>query len=156
SRGAGMTTDIATRRIAPCTFRRTVLVVFLLAVTLVGVSNADPVEVGPETYRGWPNTYRLANGLVEVRVLTDIGPRIIDVRAAGGTNLFHVRDAEAGGHGEAKWIFRGGWRLWVAPERDDTTYVLDNSPCTLEKVDPATVRVTGPSQPAAGIRKQID
>jgi hypothetical protein len=151
-----MTTHIFIRSIAPWTLRRAVLAVFLLAATLVGVSNAAPVEIGSETYRGWPNTVRLANGLVEVRVLTDIGPRIIDVRAAGGANLFHVRDAEAGGRGEAKWIFRGGWRLWVAPERDETTYALDNSPCTVEKLDASTVRVTGPAQPAAGIRKQID
>jgi len=120
------------------------------------MANAAPVTIAREPHLGWPNTYRLDNGLVEVRVLTDVGPRIIDVRARGGANLFHVRDREAGGHDENEWVFRGGWRLWVAPERKETTYALDNSRCEAEVVGEDTLRVTGPDQPAAGIRKQIE
>lgn len=114
------------------------------------------VTIERETYRGWPDTIRLANGLIEVRVLTAVGPRIIDLRAAGGENLFHVRDDEAGGRGEAEWMFRGGWRLWIAPERTATTYVPDNTPCTVEVLDGRGVRVTGPPQRAAGIRKTVE
>jgi uncharacterized protein DUF4380 len=136
--------------------RRAALLVF--AAVLIGprVTMAGPVEIARETHLGWPNTYRLDNGLVALRVLTDVGPRIIDLRAAGGTNLFHVRDREAGGHGETEWMFRGGWRLWVAPERKETTYDLDNSKCEVERIGGNTVRVTGPAQPNAGIRKQIE
>jgi hypothetical protein len=108
-----------------------------------------------EDYRGWPDSYRLTNGRIEAVVLTAIGPRIIELRAPGGPNLFHVRDAEAGGRGEAEWVFRGGWRLWIAPEKRETTYALDNGPCTAEVVD-TTLRVTGPPQPAAGIQKVIE
>ena len=113
------------------------------------------VTIEREDYRGWPDTYRLANGLIEARVVTAIGPRIIDLRAAGGDNLLYVRDAEAGGHGEAEWMFRGGWRLWVAPEQRATTYALDNAPCRAE-VRGDTLRVTGPPQPAAGIQKTVE
>jgi hypothetical protein len=109
-----------------------------------------------ETYRGWPNSYRLANGRIEAVVVTAVGPRIIELKSAGGKNLFHVREAEAGGHGEAEWVFRGGWRLWIAPERRETTYVLDNAPCTAEVIDGTTLRVIGPPQPAAGIQKSIE
>ena len=77
-------------------------------------------------------------------------------KRVGGANLFHVRDAEAGGRGEADWQFRGGWRLWMAPERRETTYALDNAPCTAEVIDGATLRITGPPQPAAGIQKMIE
>jgi len=109
-----------------------------------------------EDYRGWPASYRLKNGRIEAVVVTAIGPRIIDLRAVGGANLFHVRDAELGGRDEREWIFRGGWRLWIAPERRETTYALDNTPCTAEVIDGTTLRVTAPPQPAAGIQKIVD
>ena len=53
-----------------------------------------------EDFHGWPNTYRLSNGLIEARVVTDVGPRIIDLRVPGGANLFHIREGAAE-HGEA-------------------------------------------------------
>jgi hypothetical protein len=53
-------------------------------------------------------------------------------------------------------MFRGGWRLWIAPEKQETTYALDNSRCEAEVVGATTLRVTGPPQPEAGIRKQIE
>ncbi len=114
------------------------------------------VRIVKESFHGWPNTYRLSNGVIETHVVTDIGPRIMDVHAAGGANLLYVRESEAGGSGEPTWSFRGGWRLWIAPERTETTYVLDNSACQAEIVGDTTLRVTGPPQPAAGIQKQVD
>lgn len=115
----------------------------------------ESVQIVAEDYRGWPNTYRLSNGVVEVRVVTDIGPRIIDVRRAGGPNLLYVRQSEVGKSGEPDWVFRGGWRLWVAPERRETTYDPDNAPCFVAALEDG-VRVTGPTQPTAGIRKQVE
>ena len=109
-----------------------------------------------ESSHGWPDTYRLGNGRIEADVVTAIGPRIIELRAAGGQNLFHVRAAEAGGRSEPDWVFRGGWRLWIAPERRETTYALDNAPCTAEVIGGTTLRVSGPPQPAAGIQKIIE
>jgi hypothetical protein len=116
----------------------------------------SPVTIAREDYRGWPDSYRLANGRLEAVVVTAVGPRIIELKVPGGPNLFHVRDAEAGGRGEAQWTFRGGWRLWIAPERRETTYGLDNAACAAAVVDGTTVRVTGPAQPAAGIQKVVE
>jgi hypothetical protein len=53
-------------------------------------------------------------------------------------------------------MFRGGWRLWVSPERKETTYALDNTACEAEVIDGSTLRVTAPAQDAAGVRKQVD
>jgi hypothetical protein len=113
------------------------------------------MQITKEDYHGWPNTYRLSNGLIEAHVVTDVGPRIIDLRVPGGANLFHLREG-VGGHNEATYMFRGGWRLWVAPERSETTYVLDNAACEAETVDKLTLQVTAPPQPAAGIQKIIE
>jgi len=114
------------------------------------------LSITREDYRGWPDTYRLANGQIEVAVVTAVGPRIIELKRTGGPNLFHVRAAEAGGHGEPDWVFRGGWRLWIAPERRATTYVPDNTRCAAEVLGGTTLRITGPPQPAAGIQKVVD
>jgi hypothetical protein len=115
----------------------------------------DRTDIAKEDFHGWPNTYRLSNGFVAARVVTDVGPRIMDFRPAGGANLLHAREG-VGGAGEDKYMFRGGWRLWIAPERTETTYALDNSACQAELVGDTTLRVTAPPQLAAGIQKQIE
>jgi len=133
--------------------------VLLAGAALAGEPVPSPsasVTISREDYRGWPDTYWLRNGRIEAAVVTAIGPRIIELRTPGGANLFHVRDAEAGGRGEPDWTFRGGWRLWIAPERRETTYVPDNVPCSAEIVGGTTLRVSGPPQPAAGIQKVIE
>jgi hypothetical protein len=124
-------------------------------VAAAATPSMKTTQITTEDFGGWPNTYRLSNGVIEARVVTDVGPRIIDVTPAGGENLFHVRPAERGGRNEAEWTFRGGWRLWIAPEKRETTYALDNSPCQTEIVSPTTIRVTAPPQPSAGIQKQV-
>jgi hypothetical protein len=138
--------------------RRTLWVLAAAAVACTAPAGGEEatVQIAREEFRGWPDTYRLANGLIEARVVTAIGPRIMDLRRAGGENLFLVRDDEAGGRGEPAWMFRGGWRLWIAPERRETTYALDNAPCRAEIVDGDTLRVTGPPQPEAGIQKIVE
>lgn len=113
-------------------------------------------QIIKEDFRGWPNTYRLSNGLVEARVVSDIGPRIMDFHPVGGSNVLYVRDTEAGGSGESQWVQRGGWRLWIAPEQTETTYVPDNVPCTATIENDATLHVTGQPQAAAGIQKTIE
>lgn len=128
-----------------------------LAVHGTELRNTMPssTTIARENHLGWPNTFRLSNGLIEARVVTDIGPRLVDVRPTGAGNLLYVRTAEAGGTGEPAWMFRGGWRLWVAPETRARTYALDNAACQAEIVG-STLQVTAPPQPDAGIRKRVD
>ncbi|MFI5394206.1 MAG: hypothetical protein ACHQ9S_01625 [Candidatus Binatia bacterium] len=112
-------------------------------------------RVTKENYHGWSNTYRLSNGLLEAHVVTDVGPRIIDLRVPGGPNLFQIREG-LGGKNEAAYVFRGGWRLWIAPERTETTYALDNAECQAEVIGEGRLQVTAPPQPTAGIQKRIE
>jgi hypothetical protein len=133
-----------------------VLLSLCTAALAAGAAEVPTVSINREAYRGWADTYRLANGAIEARVVTAIGPRIVDLRTSGGENLFYVRDSEAGGRNEPEWTFRGGWRLWIAPERRETTYALDNAPCQAEVRDGPTLRITGPPQPEAGIQKVVD
>jgi hypothetical protein len=139
------------------------VVALMLGVMLAGAAHArrsssgsEAVSITKEDYARWPNTYRLENGSIEARVVTDVGPRIVDFRLQGKDNLLHVRSSEVGKSGESEWMFRGGWRLWIAPERRETTYELDNVRCHAEVRDDRTLIVTAPDQPTAGIRKSIE
>lgn len=133
----------------------TIAVMSLLLVAVAAPAEESMTRIERETHLGWPDTYRLSNGAIEVRVVTAVGPRIVDVRLAGGENILYMRPAEAGGRGEAEWMFRGGWRLWVSPEVRESTYALDNAACEVETAA-GMVRVTGPAQPEAGIRKSVE
>lgn len=113
------------------------------------------VTIAREAFGGWSGTYRIANDLVTARVVADVGPRIVELGSAGGANVLHLRTRELGGCGEGTYRFRGGWRLWVAPERRASTYALDNAACAVTIVDDATLRVSGPPQPAAGVQKHV-
>lgn len=108
-------------------------------------------------YKGWPNSYRMTNGEVELVVTGDVGPRIIRYAFPGGRNLFHEFPDQVGRSGEAEWRNRGGHRLWVAPEvapPSPVTYAPDNVPVAI-RVAGATLTATAPAEPGSGLRKQI-
>jgi hypothetical protein len=109
---------------------------------------------GPETFRGWNETYRVANDAIAVRVVADVGPRVVELGPADGPSLLYLRQRELGGHSEPVWRFRGGWRLWTAPE-DATTYALDNLPGTVTHLDDRGLTVVGPVQPEVGLQKSV-
>ena len=111
--------------------------------------------LGAEPFHGWTETHRVGNDTIEVRVVADVGPRIVECRRPGGANLLYLRADELGGRDEPAFRFRGGWRLWVAPERRATTYALDNARCVATRPDPSTVEVEAPPQPEVGLRKSI-
>jgi hypothetical protein len=106
-------------------------------------------------YRGWPNCYRLSNGKVELVVTTDVGPRVISFKLAGGDNVLKNYDAMMGVTGGDEWNIFGGHRLWHAPEDTARTYYPDNTPVAFEEHD-GFVRVVQPVEPTTGIQKEID
>ncbi len=134
--------------------RRCALAVFVLAL-LVGSAMAQ-VRVEKVNYRGWRNTIKISNGLIEVYVTTDVGPRIIDFRPVGGNNLFLVRENEVGKSGEKEFKLRGGWRPWIAPEIFEITWFPDNQPITYQRLKDGTLRFFGPKEPKSGIQKIVD
>jgi hypothetical protein len=131
------------------------VVVSAALAVLVGVGVAQ-VKVEKVNYHGWKNTVKVSNGLIEVYVTTDVGPRIIDIRPVGGNNIFYVRKDEVGKSGEKEFKLRGGWRPWIAPERYDTTWFPDNVPITYERLKDGTLRFYGPKEPVSGIQKIVD
>ena len=106
-------------------------------------------------YGGWPNCYRLANGVVELIVTTDVGPRIIRFGFVAQENEFREYPEMLGTTGGGEWRIYGGHRLWLAPEDRERTYQPDNSPIRLERGD-GVLHLVQPIEAATGVQKEID
>src|SRR5438552_2553097 len=101
---------------------------------LLTMSAAAAVKIEKINFKGWPNSYRMTNGEVELVITGDVGPRIIRYAFVGGQNLFKEYADQVGKSGEKEWQIRGGHRLWVGPEvppPSPVTYALDNFPVNI-------------------------
>jgi hypothetical protein len=89
------------------------------------------------SYRGWNNAYKLSNGIVELVVTADVGPRIIFYGLRNGENLLHEVAEDAGRTGGSEFRLYGGHRLWVSPEVE-RTYYPDNTAVTVSQYGNST------------------
>jgi hypothetical protein len=98
---------------------------------------------------------KLENDGLTLWVTESIGPRIIGLALQGGDNLFaelpdETLDCPAGG----TFFFRGGHRLWYAPEDPQRTYIPDDAPVTITEVE-SGILVTQPIEAQTGIQKSL-
>lgn len=112
------------------------------------------VTIEKTNYQGWPNSYRISNGEVELVITSDIGPRIMRYAFVGGRNLFKEFAEGLGKSGEPKWVARGGHRIWAAPEDPVKTYAPDNTPVKVVIKD-GVLEATQPVETLTGLEKQI-
>ncbi|MGN1121966.1 MAG: hypothetical protein ACI4RV_06330 [Eubacteriales bacterium] len=78
------------------------------------------------------------NGVMELYVTVDIGPRIIKLNLKGKENMMFNDEKLAIYHDEpnlkdmfgadARWYIYGGHRFWISPEKHPETYYPDNEP----------------------------
>jgi hypothetical protein len=109
------------------------------------------------SYRGWNNAWRLTNGLVELIVTADVGPRIVFCALCGNENLLHEVSEDAGKTGGTDFRLYGGHRLWVSPEVE-RTYFPDNAPVSISRQGRA-VRFTAPAEkslPGTNLQKEFE
>jgi len=109
------------------------------------------------SYRGWNNTYTLSNGIVELVVTADVGPRIISYRFCNRENLLHEVEQDAGKIGGSEFRLYGGHRLWVSPEVE-RTYYPDNTAVAVSQHGNATRFTAQPedSPPGTHLQKEIE
>ena len=100
-------------------------------------------------YRDWPEAYRCTVGSVELVVVTAIGPRILSLRLAGGTNLLFE---DGTGFGVGAWRLYGGHRFATAPE-SAASYAPDNQACDTQ-VSSGRLLITQPPDPN-GLQKTL-
>jgi hypothetical protein len=105
-------------------------------------------------FHGWPNSYRISNGEVELIVTGDVGPRIMRYGFVGGQNFFKEFTAQLGHSGETAWQARGGHRLWFAPEDTVKTYAPDNEAVQIDVKD-GVLEATAPIEALSGLEKRI-
>lgn len=117
-------------------------------------------------YQGWKSV-ALANGLIELQVVPEIGGRVIQFKF-GRKEFFWVNPQLAGqppppgGLGpDGAWLNYGGDKLWPAPQGWDNDQqwpgppdaVLDGRPYAIEtRPDQASLRLTSGDDPRSGIR----
>lgn len=112
------------------------------------------VELDKVSYKGWPNCVKISNELIDLIVLSDVGPRIIHLAFKGGENLLYENEEDAGQTGGNKWRTYGGHRLWHAPEDIVRTYVPDNFPVQVKLLKDGA-RFSAPIE-ANGIQKIVE
>lgn len=139
----------------------TLLAISLFSVviifTLMSVAGAKmKVTMQTVRYKGWKNNLQISNGVVELVVTLDVGPRIIRYGFNGGNNVFKEFEEQMGKSGEDSWQIRGGHRLWHAPEDVKRTYALDNASVKHEKLGESGVRLIQSVESITGIQKEID
>jgi hypothetical protein len=112
------------------------------------------IKIEKINFKGWPNSWRVSNGEVELVMTGDVGPRVMHYGFAGGQNFFKEFDDQMGKTGEPEWQPRGGHRLWIAPEDPIKTYAPDNGPVTIE-VTGDVISATGAVEPLTGVSKKM-
>ena len=130
---------------------------FLLAIVavLATPNMGASVKVEKTNYKGWPNSYRVSNGEIELIVTGDVGPRVIRFGFVGGQNLFKEFPEQLGRSGEEKFQLRGGDRVWKAPEDPVATWAPDNVPVVIQ-VTPTGLVAREPIEPLTNLQKEIE
>jgi hypothetical protein len=114
----------------------------------------SPAGIDEVVYAGH-ETVRLTCAELRVHVATGFGPRVIGLELADSGNLFAILpDAWLPAGDGARFRFRGGHRLWQAPEVPVTTYRPDDRPVAIEEAD-GWLRAVGPLDEATGLRRSI-
>lgn len=93
-------------------------------------------------------------GSYQLDIATSYGPRITSLRRIGGPEILANlgEDVSIEQVGES-YVFRGGHRLWAAPETPAVTYAPDDHDCAVSNSN-GSVTITAPPD-RAGISKQI-
>lgn len=107
-------------------------------------------------YLGAPNNIRVSNGVVELIIATDYGPRIMRYALAGSKDDDNMFATLEGGvkTDYGQWLIRGGHRLWHAPESIPRTYIPDNDPVQVV-IEGSTVKLIEAVEKPTGIQKEM-
>jgi len=98
------------------------------------------VEIIETTYGNFGNCVKISNGIIELYVTTDFGPRIIHFSRVGMENIMY-NDVKHTPLGDPIEVFGGdvhklygGHRLWISPEILPRCYHPDNDKVAVTKI----------------------
>lgn len=106
------------------------------------------------SYAGY-DCIKLENEALALWLTRSVGPRIIGLALQGSNSLLALLpDLKAECPGAGTYSFRGGHRLWYAPEDLRRTYLPDDEPLTITDL-PNGLHVTQPVEAPTGIQKAL-
>ncbi len=100
-------------------------------------------------FEDWENCWRLTNGIVDLVVPMDFGPRIMRFGFTRKQNLLKTFGLPQPGQ-----RIRGGHRLWAAPEVPAFTWVVDTVPVDIEFRSDG-MRVLGAVEAQSKLQKEM-
>ena len=123
------------------------------------------IVYGKTEYKNFGECLTVTNGLFEMYITTDIGPRIIKYNPVGKENIMfedvdRIMNKPAGSLAEVYseedyWNIYGGHRFWISPESWPVTYYPDNEKVEVE-ICGNTVTLTTPVQRVTGYKETIE
>ncbi len=120
---------------------------------------------GKTNYKNFGECLTVTNGLFEMYITTEIGPRIIKLNPVGKENIFfedidRVLNKEPKliedfyGKDNSGWNLYGGHRLWLSPEDSQKTYIPDNDKVNID-ISGNVITLMPPVQKALGMMFKI-
>lgn len=98
---------------------------------------------------------KLENEHITLWITKSVGPRVIGLSAFEEENMLAVLpDAIYEYPGQEDYNFRGGHRLWYAPEQPETTYIQDDQPVGVEEIENGVKLVQSVDRPT-GVQKSL-
>jgi len=113
------------------------------------------VKIQKIPYGRWENCIQITNGMVDLIVTADVGPRIIRYGFINQENEMCEVESTMGLTGGDEWRIYGGHRLWHSPESKIRTYEPDNHPVTWEQI-PNGVKTLQDVEPLSRIKKEME
>lgn len=136
-------------------FHRLIAVFAATLCLMFATSVLADVKVDKVAYFNQPNCYKFSNGVVEVIMTTDIGPRVIRYSFPGEDNMFaEIPDTKVKTE-FGEWRPWGGHRLWHAPEGIPRSYWPDNSPVKYKLEGANAIRLSQDVEAKTGIEKEM-
>lgn len=112
------------------------------------------VAIKKVDFFGFKDALLLSNGIVDLIITTDVGPRILFYGFTGGQNFMKVFENETAPIDDNTWHSYGGHRLWYAPEKAERTYYPDNKPVAWA-FDKGVLTIVAPDEESRWLGKRI-
>jgi len=105
-------------------------------------------------YCGWKKCLSISNGVIDLVVTLDVGPRIIRCGFKNDRNHFVEYPEQLGRTGDPEYHSYGGHRLWIAPEERPRTYFPDNNPVDWS-LNGEWFQIRPPAEDTTGFQKEL-
>jgi len=113
------------------------------------------IKVNEINYKNFGKCIQLSNGIADLVITKQLGPRIIRYGFIGSHNQFCDDASLTVDVGDDKWHLYGGHRLWHSPETFPRTYMPDNEEVQIKQID-GGISVIAKDKSYVQVDKQID